>query len=127
LLEGNDIASVAILVFKSDLSKFYWTCGGLCPVELPKGSHKGPPLLDQKKLISAIKDDLQACRESGRFDSPEQDKMRNNVEFSALTTHLMWTESVGDNQAELEHIVHSLEANPFLRGYQSWRKRCEII
>jgi len=96
-------------------------------VELPKGLHKGPPLLDQKKLISAIKDDLQACRESGRFDSPEQDKLRNNVEFSALTTHLMWTESVGDNQAELEHIVHSLEANPFLRGYQSWRKRCEII
>jgi hypothetical protein len=88
---------------------------------------KGRPLLDQKKLISAIEDDLQTCRESGRFDSPEQDKMRNNVEFSALTTHLMWTESVGDNQAELEHIVHSLEANPFLRGYQSWRKRCEII
>jgi hypothetical protein len=88
---------------------------------------KGPPLLDQKKLISAIEDDLQTCRESGRFDSPEQDKMRNNVEFSALTTHLMWTESVGDNQAELEHIVHSLEANPFLRGYQSWRKRCAII
>jgi hypothetical protein len=49
------------------------------------------------------------------------------VEFSALTTHLMWTESVGENQAELERIVHSLEANPFLRGYQSWHKRCEII
>jgi hypothetical protein len=39
----------------------------------------------------------------------------------------MWTESVGEDQAELERIVHSLEANPFLRGYQSWHKRCEII
>jgi len=38
----------------------------------------------------------------------------------------MWTESVGEDQTELERIVHSLEANPFLRGYQSWRKRCEI-
>jgi hypothetical protein len=128
LLKGNDIASAAILVFKSDLSKFYWTCGGLMRNGVAgRCATKGPPLLDQKKLISAIEDDLQTCRESGRFDSPEQDKMRNNVEFSALTTHLMWTESVGDNQAELEHIVHSLEANPFLRGYQSWRKRCEII
>ena len=85
------------------------------------------PLLDRKKLISAIEDDLQACRESGQFDSPEQDKLRNTVEFSALTTHLMWTEYVGEDQAELERIVHSLEANPLLRGYQSWHKRCEII
>jgi hypothetical protein len=83
-------------------------------------------LLDQKKLLRAIEDDLRACRESAQFDSPGQDKLRSNVEFSALTTHLIWTESVGDNQAELEHIVHSLEANPFLRGFQSWRKRCEI-
>ena len=84
-------------------------------------------MLDQKKLISAIEDDLQACRESEQFDSPEQDKLRNTAEFGALTTHLMWTESVGENPAELERIVHSLEANLFLRGYQSWRKRCEII
>jgi hypothetical protein len=27
--------------------------------------------------------------------------------------HLMWTESVGDNQTELERIVHSLEAIRF--------------
>ena len=87
---------------------------------------KRPPLLDQKKLIEALEDDLQACRESGQFDSTEQEKLRHSVEFSALKTHLMWTESVGDNQTELERIVHSLEANPFLRGYQSWHKRCEI-
>jgi len=95
---------------------------------LPEGFalQKGTPLLHQKKLISAIKDDLQACRESGQFDSPEEDKLRNTVEFSALTTHLMWTESAGEDPTELERIVHTLEANPFLRGYQSWRKRCEI-
>jgi len=77
--------------------------------------------------MSAIEDDLQACRESGQFDSREQDKLRNTVEFSTLTTYLMWTEFVGENQAELERMVHSLEANPLLRGYQSWHKRCEII
>jgi hypothetical protein len=96
-------------------------------MELPEGALQRAPIAKPEKAHNAIEDDLQTCRESGRFDSPEQDKMRNNVEFSALTTHLMWTESVGDNQAEIEHIVHSLEANPFLRGYQSWRKRCEII
>jgi hypothetical protein len=80
-------------------------------------------LLDLEKLLKALNDDLQACREASRFDSSQEDKQRNDVEFSALTTHLMWVESVGDNQPELESIVHSLEANPFLRRYQRWRGR----
>ena len=82
-------------------------------------------MLDQERLLSAINEDLKACREAARFDTSEQDKQRYSVEFSALTTHLMWTESVGDNQPELEHIVHSLEANPFLRRYERWRKRSQ--
>jgi len=84
-------------------------------------------LVDGEK-IKAIGDDLQMCRESAHFrraDDPTAD--RNNLEFSTLTTHLLWTESVGDNQAELERIVHSLEANPFLRGYPRWRGRCAAI
>jgi hypothetical protein len=124
--QGNDIASAAILVFKSDLSKFYWTCGGHAQWSCRKGFTKAAIARPEKtyKRHQRRPASMPGIR---RFDSPEQDKMRNNVEFSALTTHLMWTESVGDKQAELEHIVHSLEANPFLRGYQSWRKRCEII
>jgi hypothetical protein len=35
----------------------------------------------------------------------------------------MWAESVGDNQPELERIVRSLEADPFLRRYQRWGSR----
>jgi hypothetical protein len=79
-------------------------------------------LVDHEKLLKALNDDLQACREAAQLNSPEEDQ-RNAVEFSALTTHLMWAESVGDNQADLERIVHSLEANPFLRRYQRWRSR----
>jgi len=83
-------------------------------------------LLDHEKLLTALNDDLKACREASRFDATQEEKQRNTVEFSAVTTHLMWAESVGDNQAELEHIVHSLEANPFLRRYQRWSSRsCE--
>jgi len=95
-----------------------------------KFSELWPPrglLLDHEKLLTALNDDLKTCREASRFDASQEDKQRNTVEFSALTTHLMWTESVGEDQAELERIVHSLEANPFLRGYQSWHKRCESI
>jgi hypothetical protein len=80
-------------------------------------------LLDHEKLLKALNDDLQTCREASRFDSSEGDKRRNTEEFSALATHLLWAESVGDDQRELERIVHSLEANPFLRGYQRWRSR----
>jgi hypothetical protein len=80
-------------------------------------------LLDREKLLKALNDDLGTCRETARFKLLEEDKQRSDVEFSALTTHLMWAESVGDNQAELESIVHSLEANPFLRRYQRWSER----
>jgi len=89
---------------------------------------EGPTLVDHQKLLQAIGDDLQMCRESGRFrrtDYPAAD--RSTLEFSTLTTHLMWAESVGDNQTELERIVHSLEANPFLQRYPRWRRRCEAV
>jgi hypothetical protein len=86
---------------------------------------EAPGLLDQKKLMKAIDDDLKACREAARFDSTEEIQQRTDLEFSTLTTHLMWAESVGDNQAELEHIVHLLEANLFLRRYQRWRGRSQ--
>jgi hypothetical protein len=79
-------------------------------------------LLDHEKLLRALNEDLQVCRESAQLNTPDEDQ-RTAVEFSALTTHLMWAESVGDNQADLERIVHSLEANPFLRKYQRWRAR----
>jgi len=85
-------------------------------------------MLDQRRLVKAIGDDLQMCRESGHFHRADDTTAdRNNLEFSTLTTHLMWVESVGDNQAELERIVHSLEANPFLRGYPRWRGRCAAV
>jgi hypothetical protein len=82
-------------------------------------------VLDHEKLLTALNDDLKACREASRFDASREDKQRNTVEFSALATHLMWAESVGDNQPELERIVHSLEANPFLRRYRRWRGRSQ--
>ena len=83
-------------------------------------------LLDPKRLLKALNDDLKACREAGRFNSSDEDKRRGDLEFSTLTTHVMWAESAGYDQSELERVVHSLEANPFLRGYQRWRKRSEL-
>ena len=80
--------------------------------------------MDHEKLLAALNDDLQACRESAQLNASNEDQ-RNAVEFSALTTHLMWAESVGNDQTKLERIVHSLEANPFLRRYQRWRSRSD--
>jgi len=83
-------------------------------------------MLDQKRLLQAMHDDLKACREAARFNLvDEKAKERSDLEFSTLTTHLIWTESVGNNQTELERVVHSLEENPFLRRYPRWRRRCE--
>jgi len=84
-------------------------------------------LLDQERLLKAISEDLKTCREAARFDLVDENaKERSDLEFSTLTTHLMWTESVGNNQTELQRIIHSLEENPFLRRYPRWRERCEI-
>ena len=82
-------------------------------------------MLDQERLLAALNDDLKACREAARFDASEENKQRNTMEFSATTTHLMRTESVGDNQSELEKIIRSLESNPFLRRYPRWCGRSQ--
>ena len=83
-------------------------------------------MLDQERLLKAIREDLQTCREGARFKLVDENaKERSDIEFSALMTHLMWTEAVGNNQEELKRIVHSLEENPFLHRYPRWRERCE--
>ena len=79
-------------------------------------------MLNHEKLLKALNEDPEACQKSAQFNAPDEDQ-RNAVEFSALTTHLMWAESVGNDQTELERIVHSLETNPFLRRYQRWGLR----
>jgi hypothetical protein len=82
-------------------------------------------LLDREKLLKAIDDDLQVCREAGQLHAgDEKAKERNILEFNTLMTHLRWAESVAD-QNGLERIVESLDTNPFLRGYQRWRERSQ--
>jgi len=83
-------------------------------------------LLDQELLVRAIGDDLKSSRSCAVQSVDETARERSDLQFSALTTHLMWAESVGDNQTELERIVCSLEANPLLRGYPRWRRRCKV-
>ena len=58
-------------------------------------------MVDRLRSLRAIDEDLKACREAARFNSSEEIQQRTDVEFSALTTHLMWAESVDDNQGEL--------------------------
>ena len=82
-------------------------------------------MLDQERLLKAIREDLNTCKEAAAKLVDENAKERSDLEFSTLKTHLMWTEAVGNNQTELERIVHSLEENPFLRRYPRWRERCE--
>ena len=50
-------------------------------------------MLDHQKLMNAINDDLQACREAGQLNaSDEQAKERNTLELNTLMTHPKWTE-----------------------------------
>jgi hypothetical protein len=76
--------------------------------------------------VKAIREDLNTCREAARFKLVDENaKERSDLEFSTLMTHLMWTEAVGNNQTELERIVHSLEENPFCVDNPRWHGRCE--
>ena len=84
-------------------------------------------MLSQQKLLKVIDDDLKVCREAGERMNPSDTraKEQNIVEFNTLMNHLMWAQRAGSDQAELERVVHSLESNEVLRGYQLWRERSE--
>jgi hypothetical protein len=83
---------------------------------------KGATMLSQTKLLKSIDDDLQRCREAlNPTDEPGTERRR--IELSTLLNQLLWTNKVGDNQAELERIVDSLERNPFLGDHQPWREK----
>ena len=81
-------------------------------------------MLNREKLIKAITDDLAVCKKANPTDQVGAE--RRNLELATLVRHLDWTQKAGDDQAELERIVKSLEdrqAKTVLRGYQHWRER----
>lgn len=84
-------------------------------------------LLDENKLLKVLDDDLNVCRGAAERLHPTDTpgKQRNILEFNTIMAHLQWTERAGTDQAELEKVVHSLESNEFLRGYQRWRERSQ--
>ena len=82
-------------------------------------------MLDPKRLLEALRDDLTACREAGRFISTDEGRQIISLECRALCRHIVWVKSVGYDQSELERVIRSLEENALLSGYQRWRKRCE--
>jgi hypothetical protein len=83
-------------------------------------------MLSQAKLLKGIDQDLQRCRSEALNPTDKAARERRNIELATLLNHLMWTSNVGDNQAELERIVHSLETNPVL-DYQNWREKATLL
>jgi hypothetical protein len=83
----------------------------------------GERMLNQQKLLKGIDDDLKICRAANPTDY--HGRQRNILEVATLISHLEWTKRAGNDQAELEKIVQSLEAKQAvtaLRGYQHWRE-----
>jgi len=117
MLEAASATHVAPLMVAAAFPPF---AGRVCISSLAEIS-----LLDPKRLLKALNDDLNACREVLRFSSSDEDRERGDLEFSTLRKHIVWAESASYDQAELERIIRSLEENTLLGGYQRWRKRSE--
>jgi hypothetical protein len=82
-------------------------------------------MLSQEKLLKAIDSDMRVCRSVNPTDA--SGKQRQILELTTLTRHLNWAKSAGDDQAELERVVGSLEVNEVVRRYQRWRQLATII
>lgn len=81
-------------------------------------------MLSQAKLLKAIDADMRVCRDANPTDSPG--KERRILELGTLTNHLEWAKRAGDDQAELERVVRSLETNNVVHGYQRWRELATV-
>jgi hypothetical protein len=77
-------------------------------------------MISREKLLRTLKHDLGVCQKANPTDL--KGKERRILEYNTLLSHLMWAERVGDDEAELERIVLSLETNNFIRGYEHWRE-----
>ena len=86
-------------------------------------------MLSKEKLLKVLDADLSVCRGAAAQLSPSdaEGEKQNILEFNTLLQHQQWADRVGDNQDELERIVSSLENNGFLRGYQHWRERSQLV
>lgn len=80
-------------------------------------------MLSPKKLILVIQEDLAVCRKAGRALTDNQVLEVKKLEVATLLRHLQMTEEAGDDQVELDRIVKSLEANPFVGDHQDWREK----
>jgi hypothetical protein len=77
-------------------------------------------MLSQRKLLKAIDADMRVCRSANPTD--QAGKERQIFEMATLTAHLQWAQRAGDDQAELEKVLKSLETKDVVRGYQHWRE-----
>ena len=84
-------------------------------------------MLSPKKLILVIQEDLALCRKAGRMITDNQILEVKKLEVATLLRHLQMTEEAGNDQAELERVMKSLEANPLVRGHQDWREKATAI
>lgn len=66
-------------------------------------------VLSQRKLVNALRADIQACRAEKPRDPVGKEQRERKLHM--LTTHLHWTLRVGDDPVELERIVKSLETS----------------
>jgi hypothetical protein len=80
-------------------------------------------MLSQERLLKAIDEDMQVCQAAEPVPGDEPGRQQRILELATLTNHLQWAKRAGDDQAELEKIIVSLERiqNP-VRGYQHWRE-----
>ena len=79
-------------------------------------------MLSQEKLLRVITADIKSCQDAQVAHNPVDIAQREQfiLEHGTLTQHLRMTRDAGDDQAELERVVQSLEKNLVVR-YRNWR------
>jgi hypothetical protein len=81
-------------------------------------------MISQQKLLEVIAEGLKNCKQAEVTINPADTDARSRaaLEYNTLIQHFNMAMAAGNDQAELERVVQSLEKNLVVGPHRHWRE-----
>jgi hypothetical protein len=78
-------------------------------------------MVNQQKLLELISEALTVCKAEATIHPLDTERRKATLEYNTLIRHFNMAMAAGNDQAELDRIIDSLEESLFVR-HQRWRE-----